>query len=57
MRLLVHSSLERVVVMVVVVVVVVAVVGAGVGGSFKIGRPRQRDWKKFGRRWTVGWGS
>ena len=26
--------------------------GGGMDGSFEIGRPRSREWKKFGRRWT-----
>ena len=24
-------------------------------GSFKIGRPRSREWENVGRRWTEGW--
>ena len=28
---------------------------AGVGwGLFEIGRPRSREWKDFGRKWTEG---
>ena len=26
------------------------------GGSFEIGRPMSKGWKKFGRRWTGGVG-
>ena len=30
--------------------------GTGWGVSFKIGHPRSREWKNFGRRWTRGVG-
>ena len=31
--------------------------GGGGGGFFKVGRPRPREWKNSGRRWTGGEGS
>ena len=40
LQLLFHSLLE-------------SVEGTGVG-LFKIGRPRSKRWKNFGRRWTGG---
>ena len=36
-------------------VVVPQFVGEGGGGLFKIGRPRSREWKKFGRKIDRGW--